>query len=59
MAGGLGKRMLPITKTKPKAMIDVSGVPMIEHVVLQAKKCGFFNFVFSINYLGDIIKRYF
>ena len=59
MAGGLGKRMLPITKTTPKAMIKVSGAPMIEHVVLQAKKCGFFNFTFSINYLGDMIKEYF
>ena len=40
-------------------MIKVSGVPMIEHVVLQAKKCGFFNFTFSINYLGNKIKEYF
>lgn len=59
MAGGLGKRMLPETKIIPKAMIKVSGVPMIEHVVLQAKKCGFFNFTFSINYLGNKIKEYF
>ena len=49
MAGGLGKRLLPQTKKPPKAMINISGAPMIEHVVLQAKKCGFFNFVLIIN----------
>ncbi len=59
MAGGLGKRLLPQTKKTPKAMINISGAPMIEHVVLQAKKCGFFNFVFSINYLGQLIKKHF
>ena len=59
MAGGLGKRLLPQTKKTPKAMINISGAPMLEHVVLQAKKCGFFNFVFSINHLGQVIKKHF
>jgi len=59
MAGGLGKRLLPITKKIPKAMIKISGLPMLEHVVLLAKKNGFKNFIFSINYLGYQIKEYF
>jgi len=59
MAGGFGKRMLPLTKNKPKALIEVLGKPMLEHVVLKAKKCGFENFIFSINYLGNMIEDYF
>ena len=33
MAAGLGTRMLPLTKDKPKPLIDVSGKPMIETVI--------------------------
>ena len=59
MTGGLGTRLLPLTKKKPKALINVFGKPMLEHVVLQLKKSGFVNFIFSINYLGNLIKDYF
>ena len=59
MTGGLGTRLLPLTKKKPKALINVFGKPMLEHVVLQLKKNGFINFIFSINYLGHMIKDYF
>ena len=59
MAGGMGKRLLPLTKEKPKALIDAFGKPMLEHVLLKIKKCGFKNFIVSINYLGSMIKNYF
>jgi len=59
MAGGFGKRLLPLTKKKPKALIQVFNKPMIEHVMIRAKKLGFFNFIISINYLGNQIKSYF
>ncbi len=59
MAGGKGKRLLPITKNKPKALIDVMGRPMTERLILNAKKNGFNNFVITINYLGEMIKKYF
>ena len=59
MAGGYGKRLLPLTQKKPKALIKVFNKPMIEHVIIRAKKFGFFNFIFSINYLGNQIKKYF
>ena len=59
MAGGFGKRLLPLTKKKPKALIKVFNKPMIEHIIIRAKKLGFFNFILSINYLGDQIKNYF
>ena len=33
MAAGLGTRMLPLTKDKPKPLIDVNSTPMIETVI--------------------------
>ncbi len=59
MAGGKGKRLLPLTKKKPKALIKVYNKPMTEHIIQRAKKFGFFDFVISINYLGNQIKKYF
>lgn len=58
MAGGKGMRLRPITKTIPKAMIIHNGRPMIENLILKAKKEGFRNFIISINYLGTKIKKY-
>jgi len=59
MAGGLGKRLLPLTKNKPKALINVFGKPMLEHIVTKIKRCGFKNFIFSVNYFGSMIRKYF
>ena len=59
MAGGKGKRLLPLTKKIPKAMVKVFGKPMLEHIIINAKKCGFRNFIISINYIGKKIKNYF
>ena len=59
MAGGFGKRMLPLTKKIPKPMVRINNKPMIEHIINKAKFFGFYNFYISINYLRDKIENYF
>ena len=56
MAGGKGKRLLPLTKNIPKPMLKISGKPMAERLLLKASNEGFKNFIFSVNYLH---KNYF
>ena len=59
MAGGKGTRLYPVTKTKPKALVKVYGRPMLEHIIINAKSCGFNNFTISIKHFGNKIKKYF
>ena len=59
MAGGKGKRLRPYTDNCPKPMLKLSGKPILETILIKAKKQGFSNFFISINYLGSIIQKYF
>lgn len=59
MAGGRGKRLMPLTETVPKPMLHVKGKPMLEHILEHAKEDGFRNIVLSVNYLSHVIKDYF
>ena len=59
MAGGQGTRLRPHTEYCPKPMLEVSGKPMLEHIIERAKVDGFRNFVISLHYLGHMIEEYF
>lgn len=59
MAGGKGVRLRPHTENCPKPMVLVSGKPMLEHIIEQAKSEGFREFVISIHYLGHMIQEHF
>lgn len=58
MAGGKGKRLRPFTKKLPKPLLPVKGKPIIERIILAARKQGIKNFIISINYLGSKIKKF-
>ena len=59
MAGGLGTRMGAETTKTPKPMLEVAGKPMLEHLIVQAKKSGFVNFAISVHHQGKVIEDYF
>ena len=59
MAGGKGKRLMPITSDMPKPMVPVGGKPILEWILLRCVHFGFKNFTFAINYLGHMIEDYF
>jgi len=56
LAGGLGTRMRPLTTTMPKALIPVAGRPFAEHQVALLAANGVDDVVFSIAYLGGMIR---
>ncbi len=59
MAGGMGKRLLPLTENTPKPMLKVGGRPILETLINRLQKHGFSDILISINYKGDQIKDYF
>ena len=58
MAGGKGLRLYPLTKFTPKPLLKIDNIPIIERIIENFKKQGFYNFKISINYLGSKIKNY-
>ena len=59
MAGGKGLRLRPITNSIPKPMIKINGKPIIETIIENAKKQGFYNFIIITNYLSKVIEDHF
>ena len=59
MAGGMGKRMRPLTNKVPKPMLILNGKPLLEHIIVKARDEGFINFYISVNYLSNQILKYF
>ena len=59
MAGGKGSRLHPQTENRPKPMLLVAGIPILEHIIKRARSQGFNHFIVAINYLGQIIEDYF
>jgi dTDP-glucose pyrophosphorylase len=59
MAGGEGRRLLPLTAKTPKPLLKVGDKPIIEYNIDRLLSYGIKNIHLSINYLGDQLKEYF
>lgn len=59
MAGGLGKRLRPLTENTPKPLMHVGDKPILEHNVERLVAAGLHRLIFSINYLGEQIRAHF
>ncbi|MCL0065837.1 sugar phosphate nucleotidyltransferase [Dehalococcoidia bacterium] len=59
MAAGEGKRMHPLTYTRPKVMVPVAGRPILEHLVLEITRAGIRDFVFIVGYRDEAIRNHF
>ena len=59
MAGGFGTRLKPLTDNCPKPMLKVGGKPMLETLINNFKKDGFYKFFISTHYLPEVIMNYF
>jgi len=58
MAAGLGKRMRPLTATKPKPLIEVNGKALLDHVLDKLRIAGVQKIVVNVHYLADALEAH-
>ena len=58
MAAGLGKRMRPLTATRPKPLVEVGGKPLIDYVFDRLRAAGVKRAVVNVHYLADAMEAH-
>lgn len=59
MAGGLGRRLEPLTENCPKPLLKVGDKPLLETILESFAEQGFRHFYISVNYKAEMIKKHF
>jgi len=59
LAAGEGKRMHPLTFTRPKVMLSIANRPILEWNLINAKKAGLKEFIFVVGYKSEMVRDYF
>jgi MurNAc alpha-1-phosphate uridylyltransferase len=58
MAAGLGKRMRPLTATRPKPLVEVAGKALLDHVLDRLRAAGVRKVVVNVHYLADAVEAH-
>jgi glucose-1-phosphate cytidylyltransferase len=59
MAGGKGTRLSEFTKSMPKPLLPVGGIPILVHIIRHYKKFGVDKFIIPVGYLGEMVFLFF
>lgn len=58
LAAGRGERMRPLTDDRPKAMVEVHGCALIDHVLNHVAAAGIGDVVVNLHYHGDKLRAH-
>lgn len=58
MAAGLGKRMRPLTISRPKPLIQVAGETLIDHALEHLADAGVKRAIVNVHYLADMMEEH-
>ena len=59
LAAGEGKRMHPLTFTRPKVMLPIANKPILEWNLLNAIDAGLKEFIFVVSYKSEMVRNFF
>ncbi len=55
LAAGMGTRLQPLTLTKPKALVEINGTPMLEIILKKVIRSGFNEIIVNVHHFADQI----
>lgn len=55
-AAGFGTRMQPLTRDRPKPLVEVAGRPMIDHAIALARNAGAQRIVANLHYKAEMLR---
>jgi NDP-sugar pyrophosphorylase family protein len=55
LAAGLGTRLLPLTRTIPKALVPFRQKPILEHLILRLKRAGITEIIINVHHFPEQI----
>ncbi|WP_019833079.1 nucleotidyltransferase family protein [Sphingomonas sp. PR090111-T3T-6A] len=58
LAAGLGKRMRPLTATRPKPLVEVAGRSLLDHALDRVRAGGVRRAVVNVHYLADALEAH-
>lgn len=58
LAGGLGRRLEPVTLTIPKVLAPVGDTPILEIVLRQLRAAGFREVILALGHLGELVEAF-
>lgn len=59
LAGGVGKRLRPLTFSIPKPLLPVGKKPILEIILSKLKSYGLTDIIIAVGYRSELIKTYF
>lgn len=57
LAAGRGERMRPLTDTRPKPLLEVGGMPLIQYHLEALARAGITDIVINLAWQGELIRR--
>lgn len=59
LVGGKGTRLMPLTSSKPKCMMEIQGRTITEHMFDLLKKYGIREIILSVGHMKEKVKEYY
>lgn len=57
-AAGLGTRLRPLTNDKPKALVEINGMPLLEIVIRRLKFFGVKDIIVNVHHFAPLVKDF-
>src|SRR5207302_1318137 len=58
LAAGLGTRLRPLTDTRPKALVELNGRPLLEITLSRLREFGIHEVIVNVHHFADMIVDY-